>query len=83
LKARAAAAAERLGITTHAFMVEAIRMAATAAEERARFVAEAQAARKQALKTGQGFDADEVHAYLRRRVAGKAALKPKSRPWRG
>jgi antitoxin component of RelBE/YafQ-DinJ toxin-antitoxin module len=82
LKARAAAAAERLGITTHAFMVDAIRLAAKAADERARFVAEAQAARRQMLKTGQGFDVDQVHAYLRRRVAGKAGPKPKASPWR-
>ena len=34
LKERAAAAAKIQGITPHAFMVEAIRMAATAAENR-------------------------------------------------
>jgi predicted transcriptional regulator len=83
LKAQAAAAAERLGITTHAFMVDAIRQAAAAAEDRARFIAAAKAARKAALKQGTGFDADEVHEYIRARAAGTAARRPKATPWRG
>ncbi|HVB55845.1 MAG TPA: CopG family transcriptional regulator, partial [Candidatus Acidoferrales bacterium] len=57
LKMRAAAAAKVRGVTTHAFMLEAIREAATATEQRARFVADAQAARKAALKSGAGYDA--------------------------
>jgi predicted transcriptional regulator len=83
LKTRLVAAARRQGVTTHAFMVEAIRSATAAAEDRARFMAEAQAARKQALASGTGFAADEVHAYIRARVAGKAARRPKAKPWRG
>ncbi|MBL8272569.1 MAG: hypothetical protein JNJ74_02080, partial [Xanthomonadales bacterium] len=54
-------------------MVEAISAAADAAERREVFVAAAKTARRSALRTGKGLDADEVHAYLRRRVAlGKA-----------
>ena len=83
LKARAAAAAERLGVTPHAFMVEAIRQAAAAAEERARFIAAAKAARRAALKQGTGFDADEVHDYIRARAAGVPGRRPKATPWRG
>ena len=83
LKEQVAAAASSQGITAHAFMVEAIRTAATAAENRARFVAEALAARKAMLKSGRGFDADEVHAYVRARASGKAASRPKAKPWRG
>jgi predicted transcriptional regulator len=83
LKERAAAAAERQGISLHAFMVDAIRRAAVAADERARFVASAQAARKATLKSGQGFDAAEVHAYIQARAAGTRASRPKAKPWRG
>jgi len=83
LKERAVAAAKRQGITTHAFMVEAIKMATTAAEDRARFVVEARSARKAMLKSGQGFDADEVHAYIRARAVGKATSQPKAKRWRG
>jgi hypothetical protein len=37
--------------------------------ERAQLVALACAARKAALKSGEGFDATEVHAYIRARAA--------------
>lgn len=83
LKERAAAAARAKGITPHAFMVEAIRVAATVAEQRARFVADAQAARDAMLASGQGYDADEVHAYLRDRLSGRTPSQPKAKPWRG
>jgi predicted transcriptional regulator len=82
LKQRAAAAAKRLGITPHAFMIEAIRIAATAAEDRARVIAETKKARAETLKKGEGFDADEVHAYFRARAVGKAVARPKAKPWR-
>lgn len=82
VKAKAAEAAQHQGVTTHAFMVEAIRQAAAAAEDRARFVAEAHAARKAMLKSGQGLDADEVHAYLRARIEGKSVSEPKAKSWR-
>ncbi len=83
LKARAAAVAKRRGISTHAFLVEAIDLAATAAEQRARFVAEARAARSAMHKSGVGFDAGGVHAHLRKRVAGKASRRPRAKAWRG
>lgn len=83
LKQRAVAAAEMKGVSPHAFMVSAIEQAATAAEQRAGFVGEAQAAREQMLRTGKGYDADEVHAYLKARITGKKAVKPKAGSWRG
>jgi hypothetical protein len=83
LKERAIAAAQRQGVSPHAFMVNAIDLAATAAEQRARFVADAQSAREKMLKTGKGYDADQVHAYLQARIAGKKPSKPKAKSWRG
>jgi hypothetical protein len=82
VKERAAAAAKRRGVTTHAFMVDAIRLAASAAERRAGFVAEAVTARKALKKSGVGYRASDVHAYLGRRIHGEAARKPKAKPWR-
>ena len=82
LKERAVAAAKQRGMSTHAFMVEAIDRAAEAAEQRAAFVAEAKAARRSAVRTGKGYDAAQVHAYLRRRAAPGKAVRPKARPWR-
>ena len=83
IKQRVVAAAQKQGVSPHAFMVRAIELAATTAEQRANFVAEALSAREKMVKTGKGFDADEVHAYLKARIAGEKATKPKARSWRG
>lgn len=81
LKKRAASAAHELGVSPHAFMVSAIEQAAHAAEQRLRFIAEAKSAREEAIDTGRGLDADEVHAYLKAKVSGKKVAKPKTRSW--
>lgn len=83
LKQKAAAAARELGITPHAFMVEAIRQAAAASEQRAQFVADAAEARAQMLKTGLGHDPAEVRGYLRQRIAKQDTPRPPAKPWRG
>jgi predicted transcriptional regulator len=82
VKERATAAARRRGVTPHAFMVDAIRLAAVAAEQRAEFVTEAVTARKALKKSGIGYRASEVHKYLSRRAHGETARKPKAKPWR-
>jgi hypothetical protein len=46
-------------------------------------VAEALAARSAMLDSGQGYAADEVHAYLQKRVSGTKSARPKAKPWRG
>jgi predicted transcriptional regulator len=83
LKQRAAAAARHAGVTPHAFMVAAIEQATASAEARAHFVAQAEAARRDTLDTGKGYDAVAVHDYLRDRIAGKRTPRPKARQWRG
>lgn len=83
VKQLAAAAAKQQGVTPHAFMVDAIRVAAANAQRRAQFIADAVAARNDAVRTGEGFAAKDVHAYLRVRAQGKSAPKPKARSWRG
>lgn len=81
LKQRTVALAQKQGVSPHAFMVDAIEHAAAAAEQRQGFVEDAQAARAQMLKSGLGFDAQEVHAYLKARRSDQAAPKPKATPW--
>lgn len=81
VKQLAVEAAKHQGVTVHAFMVDAIRVAAEAAEKRAVFVAAAVAARDEALKSGKGYAADEVHAYIRSRAKGKSAAKPGIKSW--
>ncbi len=82
LKQRAVLAAQKQGISPHAFMVGAIEQALKAAEDRNRFVAEAETSLKATRQSGKGYDADEVHTYLRDRVDGKMAAKPKAGSWR-
>jgi len=92
IKQKANAAALDLGITPHAFMVEAIRKAALAAEKQAAFIAEAQAARSATLQSGLGFAAADVHAHLRQRLSEKMDAGKKkntstpskltAKPWR-
>lgn len=83
LKERAASIAQQLGVSPHAFMVSAIEQAAMAAEQRNEFVAEALAARVTLLETCQGYDADEVHDYLKNRAAGKTGSRPEIKSWQG
>jgi predicted transcriptional regulator len=83
LKSRASAVAQERGVTPHAFMVEAIAVATAMAEQRASFVAEALAADAQMIESGKGFDADDVHAWLRARAAGMNTRKPRAKSWRG
>ena len=82
VKELATAAAKHRGMTPHAFMVEAIRQVASAAEKRARLLAEAEEARDETLASRKGFAADEVHAYIRGRVQRKATVRPKAKSWR-
>ncbi|MET3105962.1 putative transcriptional regulator [Oxalobacteraceae bacterium GrIS 2.11] len=82
LKQRAISAATSQGVSTHAFMVNAIEQAATSAESRANFIADANAAREQMLSTGKGYNSEDVHAYIQARVAGRKATKPRAKSWR-
>ena len=82
LKLRAASAAKVRGVSPHAFMLDAIRAVATATARRARFVADARVALKDMLKSGKGYAADDVHVYLRAKLSGAVARKPKARSWR-
>lgn len=66
----------------HAFMLEAVRQATTATEQRAQFVADALTARTAMRKSGKGYDASEVHAYIHAKAKGARTQAPKAKPWR-
>lgn len=82
IKLKAAAAAREQGVTPHAFMVDAIRRAAFAAEQRSQFVADAVAAHVEMLETGLGHDGADVRDYLRRRLADSATPRLEKKAWR-
>jgi len=71
IKLQAANAAKDLGITTHAFMVEAIKQASINAELRRSFLEDANNARNEVLQEGKVHDADKVFKHLKARIAGK------------
>ena len=81
LKQRIRAVVEGTGQSVHAFMLEAIERETTLAEKRGLFVAAALEAREDFQRTRSGYDAKEVHAYVRARTAGKRAARPKARRW--
>lgn len=83
VKQLAIAAARHHGVTPHAFMVEAIRSAATDTERRSHFVADALAAEAEAIGTGKGYAAEEVHRYVQARARSESAAKPRAKTWRG
>jgi predicted transcriptional regulator len=78
LKARIASAAQKAGKTSHAFMIEALAAHTALAERRMEFLASAYAAEQEVAEYGLVYDADEVFSYLRDKVAGKRAKRPKA-----
>jgi len=82
LKKRVVALAKGQGKSVHAYLIDAIEQQTRYAENRREFVAEALAARDEMDRTGLGYDGGEVHAYLRARLAGKKARRPRLRSWR-
>ena len=82
LKARVATLAAQAGKTAHAYMLEAIERETALAEKRRAFVADALAAEQDMERTGLAYDAHDLHAYWRAKLAGKKPQKPKLKPWR-
>lgn len=81
IKLKAASAAKELGVSAHAFMVEAIRLASVNAEYRKAFINEAKFARKAALETNEAFESKDVFNHLRLRIAGKQVTPLKAKSW--
>ena len=77
LKARIAPLAEAAGKSPHAWMIEALEERVAQSEAYAAFMAEALEADDEMTETGEGYDADEVHAYLKAIVAGEKPAFPK------
>jgi len=82
LKRRVIYAAQELGVSPRMFMVDAIRQAVHAAEQRSRLMAEAHEAKAEMVKEGLDYDANEVRIYLRQRRENGLASRPTKKPWR-
>ena len=79
IKKRVEKLAQARDTTAHAFMVGAIEERLLAEETRAEYHAEATTRLSRMKKTGKGIPAAEVFDYLRERVQGKPAARPKAR----
>ncbi|ODU00650.1 MAG: hypothetical protein ABS89_08625 [Thiobacillus sp. SCN 63-1177] len=77
LKARIAPLAEAAGKSPHAWMIDALEERVAQSEAYAAFMAEALEADRQMTETGEGYDADDVHAYLQAVLAGETPAFPK------
>ena len=77
LKARIAPLAEATGKSPHAWMIEALEERVVHSEAYAEFMADALEADREMTETGEGYAAEDVHAYLRAIIAGKDAKRPK------
>lgn len=82
LKAKAADIAKQRQLSPHAYMVEAIRRATEQDERHQQFIDDAMLAREEALKSGKGYSADKVHAYLRQKASSSKTKKPQTESWR-
>jgi predicted transcriptional regulator len=82
LERRAAKVAEELGMSSEAFMAEAVQQRVEAVEARSQFVAQATAARTEMMESGVGYEAGEVRAYLRRRITDQETPRPEAKAWR-
>lgn len=78
-KLRVAKLARAHDTTAHAFMVAAIEDRVQSEETRAAFHAEGVQRLARMRKTAEGMPAGEVFDYLRARISGKVATRPKPR----
>jgi predicted transcriptional regulator len=76
LKTRIAPLAEAAGKTPHAWMIDALEAQAALAEMREAFITEAEASAAEIDAGGALYAAEDVHAYIVARAAGKAARRP-------
>ena len=79
LKTRIAAEARNLDKSPHAFMIEALAAQTRLAESHRQFVATAIAAEKEVATNGLVHDADDVFSWMRSKLAGKTAARPRAR----
>lgn len=75
LKGRVAAAAERAGSTTHAFILEAIAEKTAREEQRADLVQEAEARYARIAASGETIPWQDMRRYLMAHVAGSSIAR--------
>jgi hypothetical protein len=82
LKSRIARLAKRAGESPHGFMLRLLENQVQTAERFEQFVADARQADQRMQESGQGYAAADVHGYLKAKIAGRVATRPKPAQWR-
>lgn len=82
LKSRLERLARRRGESPHAFMLRALESQVDAAERYQSFLDDAQRADEAMRRSGLGYEAREVHAYIEAKALGRRAKRPKAVRWR-
>jgi predicted transcriptional regulator len=80
LRARISALAKQTGRSAHSLIVDAVERHVDYEEQMCNLVKEALAADADIEKTGEIYNADDVHAWVKRLAVGESAARPK--PWR-
>jgi predicted transcriptional regulator len=79
LRARISSLAKQTGRSAHSLIVDAVERHADYEEQMRSFVKEALAADADIEKTGEVYNADDVHAWMKRLAVGESGARPK--PW--
>ena len=82
LKTRIEKLAQKSGKTTHAFVLSALEEYVSRSELAEQFLEDAIAADDQMQRSGLGYDAREVHAYVTAKAQGQRARRPRVKRWR-
>ena len=82
LKARIDRLSRRTGESAHAYMLRALEGHVTAEERYQTFVEDGVRADEAMLRSGLGYSAADVHAYVTALAGGRAARRPKPVRWR-
>lgn len=82
LKERLDQLAKESGASSHAYMLSALEAHAQRAELARQFLQDAVTADEAMQKSGKGYAAQEVHAYLTERAKGTKVTRPRARSWR-
>ena len=83
LKTKIERLARNTGESSHAFMLRALEGQVEAAERYQAFLRDGVRADEAMLRSGLGYAAQDVHAYLEAKVAGRRARRPRPVRWRG
>ena len=83
LKERIDDAAQKEGLSAHAFMVKTLAEATERSRLREQFANDAEQALREVADSGLAYPLNDVQTYFAARARGENPLQPERKPWRG